>query len=139
MGGMKCKGALLIDCCETCMKAEVNPLHFDIQAVKCKGCEAQQLSAAAAESHGACTWSGTEFRCQNTGHCQLGDAEKSCYELDWQCDIVPCDKCTDDNLKAQCCSDCLGRMCSGTQSQMYCKGCEGGPSSWPFGLKNPFR
>lgn len=137
----RCQGALLIDCCNTCTAAQLNPAQFQVTAIACPGCDQQSQTLASQQANGDCSWTGSAFQCKTEGHCELGEAQQSCAKLNWQCDIVPCDKCTDDQLKAKCCADCVGRMCSGTYGRIVCKGCESPPTSGILGINipNPFR
>lgn len=129
-----CQGALLFDCCETCNSYQNDPRSLQVNHVACLGCDTKKLASAGGAVD--CMMKDGQFHCRDVGSCASGVVETSCEVSDFTCDVYPCDSCTDTQLKAKCCVDCLTSMCGSTPSaRMTCRGCEALPGQhgwWPF-------
>jgi len=128
-----CKGALVIDCCDTCKSHRNDPGSLGVANVICKGCEDEELIRAASSAD--CVFEGGAFNCDSSGSCASGVVETKCHVTDIRCEVYPCDTCTDPQLKGQCCKKCLEKLCTDTpEDRMACQGCETLPTGqwWPW-------
>jgi len=132
--GASCKGALLIDCCETCKHHRNDPAGLSVDNITCLGCSDEEVQLA--DEVADCLMNQRVFRCESRGKCAAGVQETSCKKTDIACSVIPCDACTNPDLKSQCCADCLNKLCSagGPEDRMVCQGCDTLPGEqwWPF-------
>lgn len=133
--GETCKGSLLINCCNTCQEAQRDPDSMGVNVIACEGCETSKLQDAAQEAN--CQMFNGAFKCGTHATCSTGDPSQTCHEQHNDCDVYPCGACEHPQLKAQCCVDCLEKMCSATEPErrMMCDGCEGPPEENAAGWK----
>merc|ERR1712206_32890 len=97
--GKNCEGSLLIDCCLKCGTYRDDPRSLGVNGVACQGCEDEDIAKATEQAQ--CFFNGKSFKCQSRDHCET------------------------DNLKGQCCQDCVRRQCvdKNLTSNLVCKGC----------------
>jgi len=109
-----------------------NPKALHVNGIACTGCEPENIAKAIDEAN--CYFNEKEFKCKTMDKCHLGSPS----QFEKTCNIIPCDSCPSENLRGQCCQDCVGRQCKGTtgNTRLVCKGCdqEGSSSSSPFWL-----
>jgi len=117
--GKNCEGSLLIDCCLKCGTYRDDPRSLGVNGVACQGCEDEDIAKATEQAQ--CFFNGKSFKCQSSDHCHLGSPSR----FEKSCNIIPCDHCETENLKGQCCQDCVRRQCvdKNLTSNLVCKGC----------------
>lgn len=130
--GNNCRGSLLLDCCNKCLKYKMNPRSLGVNGVACSGCEPEDIAKAADEAN--CFFTTNKFKCVTVDKCHLGSPS----QFEKRCNIIPCDKCSSESLRGQCCQDCVWRQCHAQNgmTRLVCKGCNveaaSSSSSSPF-------
>jgi len=133
--GTSCHGALRVDCCSTCRHYADSPLALEVDKVTCLGCEDEEISEALRASD--CVLVEGAFHCQTRGRCATGTSQTTCEVSEFACDVVQCSSCDNEDMKAQCCSQCLKSMCDkDNPERLVCEGCDtlpgqGGPQWFP--------
>lgn len=127
----KCKGPLLLDCCETCLKAQGSAEQWGLDSIQCEGCDNSEMEEEAQKAD--CVLQDGKFHCHNKpAACEAGEPSETRNEVHYRCNIYPCSNCKAPHLKAKCCAECLKMMCtnsSSLQDRMACEGCDNPESS----------
>jgi hypothetical protein len=123
-------------CCDTCAslqsKASSKQLTWKGQKpdkVICNGCDSQSLTTLTRDNSKNCRFYGNKFKCETKASCKIGQGLEKVTDNSYTCRVTPCDRCQNDALKAECCSECLKNACSCNNAdsahQMFvCTGCE---------------
>ena len=129
--GEHCKDLLLVQCCEECMKNQqlardgMPPFDQVGTKVHCPGCGKTQLNSIKEDM---CKMVGATFSCRFSQTCEIGDPKFTHKTYEQFCSVTPCDACSDDDLKAQCCAKCLAESaCKDSKAnpadRKICRGC----------------
>jgi len=68
-----------------------------------------------------------QFKCTVAESCEPGQPKINAQNMSYSCVVTPCDTCTNDLLKAQCCYSCLNHFCTadlGFDNRKICRGCD---------------
>lgn len=124
--GGKCDGSLFFSCCDECARNQKKATEGALSwadTVHCLGCSATLVKARASTLQ--CDLQDGKFVCAYHGNCTMHDPTNTVE--DYACDIYPCNRCLGkskgEQLRAECCSSCLEKMCSGPTERMSCQGC----------------
>lgn len=97
----------------------------------CAACEEEKKRTTGRRVHCAGCDGQTTAGLLSTDTCALG--KPSAPQASWVCQVLPCDSCTDETLKAECCKVCLQSRCHGGDRK-WCQGCEATPPARQFPL-----
>jgi len=123
--GTHCKGSLLLDCCNKCQEYKSNPRSLGVNGIACTGCEPENIAKAVDDAN--CFFNPNQFKCTTEDKCHLGSPS----QFEKTCNIIPCDRCSSESLRGQCCQDCVNRQCHANigATRLVCKGCDREASS----------
>lgn len=68
-----------------------------------------------------------QFKCSVSEKCEPGQPKINSQNMSYTCVVTPCETCTNDVLKAQCCYSCLNHFCGADLSfdtRKVCRGCD---------------
>jgi hypothetical protein len=131
---------LRIECCRlckevTCKEAKAGKFNIkghQIDEVICKGCSKKDMEAIAKMDSNFCTLFPGHFSCKYNVSCRTLEPNVEVHDTTYSCGCNDCGSCGDEDLRAQCCVDCLSRTCaegSGEDAaRQVCAGC------WPLPL-----
>lgn len=122
-------------CCKQCLELQKSVSEGSLKVGReligeavCKNCEAGDLSAIVPKHPVNCSHDQLDgtFRCSMSEHCSHGRMRTISHNMSYTCTVTPCDTCTNNAAKAQCCTTCLEHYCLADLTfadRRVCRGC----------------
>mmetsp|Transcript_46387 Transcript_46387/g.110485 ORF Transcript_46387/g.110485 Transcript_46387/m.110485 type:complete len:355 (+) Transcript_46387:61-1125(+) len=121
--GARCAGTLLVDCCNLCLHLNAKDLGFD--GIQCRGCEEGPLRHIVEQNSAECSRDENGyFFCETQSSCEVGEPTTVVLPRWYDCQVTPCDQCSNSQLHAECCAVCLQDMCTHPERRTACQGCQ---------------